>query len=147
MTWALEHLPENPAIGQMAASAHMSRRTYYRMFKAATGTTPHRWLLSQRVILARRLLEITPLSVPQVADRSGFGEVSVLRRHFTRQVGISPATYRRRFGQQQLPATRSPALRPRVCRFKTQCTGYALRLRSVEGLRHDRDQCLCVCCT
>jgi AraC family transcriptional activator FtrA len=98
MAWALEHLQENPAIDQIAAVAHMSRRTFYRMFRATTGTTPHRWLLSQRVILARRLLETTQLSVAEIAGRSGFGEASVLRRHFTSQVGVSPATYRQRFG-------------------------------------------------
>jgi AraC family transcriptional regulator, transcriptional activator FtrA len=102
IAWALEHLPDNPAIGQIADAAHMSRRTFYRMFQAAAGTTPHRWLVSQRVILARRLLETTPLSVSEIAGRSGFGDVSVLRRHFTGQVGVSPATYRRRFGQSQV---------------------------------------------
>jgi transcriptional regulator GlxA family with amidase domain len=102
MALALEHLPENPAIDQIAAVAHMSRRTFYRMFHATTGTTPHRWLLSQRVILARRLLETTQLSVAEIAGRSGFGEVSVLRRHFTSQVGVSPATYRQRFGHPQV---------------------------------------------
>ena len=101
MAWALEHLPENPSIHQIAAVAHMSRRTFYRMFHATTGTTPHRWLVSQQVILARRLLETSPLSVAEVAGRSGFGDVSALRRHFTGQVGVSPATYRRRFGQRQ----------------------------------------------
>lgn len=101
MAWALEHLPENPSIDQIATMAHMSRRTFYRMFQATTGTTPHRWLVSQRVMLARRLLEATPLSVAEVAGRSGFGDVSALRRHFTGQVGVSPATYRRRFGQPQ----------------------------------------------
>ena len=98
MAWALEHLPENPAIGQMADAAHMTRRTFYRMFQAAVGATPHRWLVSQQVILARRLLETTSLPVAEVATRSGFGDVSALRRHFAGQVGVSPATYRRRFG-------------------------------------------------
>jgi transcriptional regulator GlxA family with amidase domain len=108
MAWALEHLPENPAIDQIAAVAHMSRRTFYRMFHATTGTTPHRWLLSQRVILARRLLETTQLSVAEIAGRSGFGEVSVLRRHFTSQVGVSPGTYP--------PEIRTPAGKPQYRR-------------------------------
>ncbi len=69
--------------------------------RTTTGTTSHRWLVSQRVMLARRLLEATPLSVVEVAGRSGFGDVSALPRHFTGQVGVSPATYRRRFGQPQ----------------------------------------------
>jgi AraC family transcriptional activator FtrA len=98
-TWALEHLAENPAIDQLADVAAMSRRTFYREFHAATGTTPHRWLLAQRIILARRLLETTQLTVAEVARQAGFEDGSVFRRHFTGQIGLSPIAYRRTFGQ------------------------------------------------
>jgi len=30
LAWVLEHLPENPAVDQLAAIAMMSRRTFYR---------------------------------------------------------------------------------------------------------------------
>jgi len=60
----------------------MSRRTFYREFHAVTGTTPHRWLIAQRIILARRLLETTRLSVTEIAQQSGFDDISVFRRHF-----------------------------------------------------------------
>jgi transcriptional regulator GlxA family with amidase domain len=109
MAWAREHLPENPAISQLADMAHMSRRTFYRMFQAAAGTTPHRWLISQQVILACRLLETSALPVAEIANRSGFGDTSALRRHFTGQVGVSPATYRRRFGSPASTMTTSGA--------------------------------------
>ena len=99
LSWALEHLPENPAIDQLATVAAMSRRTFYREFHAATGTTPHRWLLAQRIILARRLLETTQLTVAEVARQAGFEDDSVFRRHFTGQIGLSPIAYRRAFGQ------------------------------------------------
>jgi AraC family transcriptional regulator, transcriptional activator FtrA len=74
-------------------------RTFYREFHAATGTTPHRWLIAQRIILARRLLGTTRLSVTEIAQQSGFDDISVFRRHFTSQAGVSPTIYRRRFGQ------------------------------------------------
>jgi AraC family transcriptional activator FtrA len=98
LAWAIEHIAQNPTIDQVADAAAMSRRTFYREFRASTGTTPYRWLAAQRVLLARRLLEVTQLTVGEVAERSGFTDASVLRRHFTHQVGISPITYRRTFG-------------------------------------------------
>ena len=98
LAWALDHLTENPTIGQLATAAAMSRRTFYREFQASTGTTPHRWLAAQRVLLARRLLETTQLTVEEVAGRSGFADASALRRQFTNQVGVSPTAYRRTFG-------------------------------------------------
>jgi AraC family transcriptional activator FtrA len=99
LTWALEHLHQNPTVDQLAATAAMSRRTFYREFQAATGTTPHRWLLAQQIILARRILETTDIAVTEVARRAGFEDTSVFRRHFTGQAGLSPTAYRRTFGQ------------------------------------------------
>ena len=99
LTWALEHLDQNPAVDQLAAIAAMSRRTFYREFHAATGTTPHRWLVAQQIIRARRILETTDLAVAEVAREAGFEDASVFRRHFTGQVGLSPTAYRRTFGR------------------------------------------------
>ena len=99
LSWALEHLPGNPTIGQLADAAAMGRRTFYREFRASTGTTPHRWLVAQRVLLARRLLETTQLAIEEIAQHSGFGDASLLRKHFTAQIGVSPTAYRRTFGQ------------------------------------------------
>jgi AraC family transcriptional activator FtrA len=107
LSWALEHLPENPTIGQLADAAAMGRRTFYREFRASTGTTPHRWLVAQRVLLARRLLETTQLTIEQVAQHSGFGDASLLRRHFTTQIRLSPTAYRQTFGHA------NPSGRPR----------------------------------
>jgi transcriptional regulator GlxA family with amidase domain len=98
LSWALEHLPENPTIGQLADAAAMGCRTFYREFRASTGTTPHRWLVAQRVLLARRLLETTQLAIEEIAQHSGFGDASLLRKHFTAQTGVSPTAYRRTFG-------------------------------------------------
>lgn len=81
----------------MARLAMMSRRTFARRFAAETGTTPHRWLVQQRVLWARTLLEESDLSVEQVADRVGFHSAVVLRNHFRREIGVSPADYRRTF--------------------------------------------------
>ena len=68
----------------------MSPRTFARRFKAETGATPHDWLVAQRVLLARQLLEETVLGVDAVAVRAGFGTAAMLRHHFTRRVGATP---------------------------------------------------------
>jgi AraC family transcriptional activator FtrA len=98
--WALEHLSENPSVDQLANVAAVSRRTLYREFEAIMGTTPRRWLNAQKILHACRTLETTDMSVAEVAREAGFADQSSLWRHFTRQVGISPASYRRRFRHQ-----------------------------------------------
>jgi transcriptional regulator GlxA family with amidase domain len=95
--WAQEHLDEPLTVPDLAARAHMSPRTFARRFRAVTGTTPHRWLLDQRLQLAERLLESTDLTVEAVAGRAGFGSADTLRHHFAARRGVGPLTHRRTF--------------------------------------------------
>jgi transcriptional regulator GlxA family with amidase domain len=99
LSWALEHLAENPTVGQLVDAAAMGRRTFYREFRVSTGTTPHRWLVARRVLLARRLLETMQLTIEQIAQHSGFGDGSLLRMYFTTQICLSPTAYRQTFGR------------------------------------------------
>lgn len=98
LDWVVEHLPEEHTVESLAARATMSPRTFARRFAAEVGMTPHQWLLRQRVLLARQLLEETNLGVDTVADRVGFGSATVLRLHFRRETGLAPLDYRKRFG-------------------------------------------------
>jgi AraC family transcriptional activator FtrA len=75
----------------------VSRRTFARRFAATIGTTPYRWLLSQRLRLAQRLLETTDLTVDVVAENSGFLDAGNLRRHFARSLHTTPSAYRNTF--------------------------------------------------
>ncbi|MGH4034377.1 GlxA family transcriptional regulator [Actinomycetota bacterium Odt1-20B] len=95
--WALERLQEPLSLGEMAAHARMSLRTFTRRFRDEAGTTPGRWLTAQRLELARQLLESSDLSIDLVAHRAGFGTANSLRQHMRSVLGTSPAAYRRTF--------------------------------------------------
>ncbi|QOC89962.1 GlxA family transcriptional regulator [Micromonospora craniellae] len=97
LEWLMERLDQQLTVDEMPARAGMAPRTFARRFRAETGTTPHDWLTSQRVLLARRLLEDTGLTVEAVAERAGFGDAAALRHHFTRRVGATPHAYRTTF--------------------------------------------------
>src|SRR4051794_12963351 len=98
---ALEYASAHPdaelTVAALAEVALMSPRHFARQFRAATGTTPHQWLVVQRLGLARRLFETTDQSVEQIATASGFGSAAALRLHFQRALGTSPTAYRRTF--------------------------------------------------
>jgi AraC family transcriptional activator FtrA len=96
--WALERLDNPLDVATLAAHAMVSPRTFARRFRAETGTTPHRWLLHQRILEARRLLESSDLPIEDVASSSGFGSAASLRDHFRRGTGTTPTAYRRTFG-------------------------------------------------
>jgi transcriptional regulator GlxA family with amidase domain len=95
--WAAQRLREPLTVAAMARHAACSERTFARRFRAETGTTPLQWLLRQRVLHARRLLEATDLAVEDVAGQAGFGTAASLRSHFRRATATTPVAYRRSF--------------------------------------------------
>jgi transcriptional regulator GlxA family with amidase domain len=80
----------------------MSRRTFVRHFRAATGTTPARWIQLQRLDHSRLLLETTDLDIDRVAGACGFGSVVTFRQNFSVVYAISPSVYRRQFQRGRL---------------------------------------------
>ena len=97
MEWALERLAEPVTVGELARAAYMSPRNFSRRFAAATGTSPARWLLEQRVQASLPLLEGSDLPVEEVGRRVGFPTPAAFRRHFARARGVPPSVHRRAF--------------------------------------------------
>ena len=94
---ALSHLDQPLSLRELAEWESMSVRTFTRRFRAETGMSPTQWILEQRIILARELLENTDLPVDDVAAAAGFGTATSLRQHLSRTVGVSPSAYRATF--------------------------------------------------
>jgi AraC family transcriptional activator FtrA len=97
LAWIAAHLHEDLTVEQMAAQAVMSPRTFARRFRATLGTTPHQWLLQQRIVMAQRLLETTNETIEHIATCCGFGSAAALRQHFQRLLHTSPQAYRSAF--------------------------------------------------
>lgn len=97
LEWALGRLEEPLTIDRLAAQAHLSRRTFVRAFRSATGTTPAAWVRARRLDAARRLLEKTDLPIEQVAADCGFGNAVTLRQNFAAAYSTTPSEYRRHF--------------------------------------------------
>ncbi|MEV6828896.1 helix-turn-helix domain-containing protein [Amycolatopsis sp. NPDC051102] len=97
LPWITARLDHPLTVEDLARRANMSSRHLARHFRAATGTTPLQWLLTQRIRRAQELLENTDASIDAVASSVGMGTATTLRRHFNRTVGVPPDTYRRTF--------------------------------------------------
>src|SRR3982751_5850810 len=97
LEWAQNHLADDLSVELLARRALMSPRSFARRFKATTGTTPHAWLLGQRLAAAEALLEESDAPVEEIARLVGFGTAAGLREQFTRRRGVSPRSYRQTF--------------------------------------------------
>jgi AraC family transcriptional regulator len=93
--YIMANLDARPTVEQMAALVHLSPYHFMRQFKAATGLSPHQFLISRRVELAQHLLRKKRFNgLAEVAILSGFSDQSQFSFHFKRIVGLTPGQFR-----------------------------------------------------
>lgn len=100
LAWAKQNLARELSLDVLADVAKMSRRTFTRRFKEATGSTVSKWLNAERVVRAQELLETTDLPIECIAGEAGFGTPLSLRQQFAVHLGTSPSEYRRTFSRE-----------------------------------------------
>jgi len=97
MRLAREQAPQRPvAVGELAAAASMSLRTFVRRFGEATGRSPHEEVARIRAAAAMDLLNRTDLPIQVIADRMGFPGQDGFSRFFKLRVGSAPREFRER---------------------------------------------------
>jgi len=95
----LAHLKDDLSVPALAARAGMSERTFARVFRSETGTTPAEFVENARIDAARRLAEASDMPAKRLADAVGYANVDGFRRAFGRRLGVSLVEYRRRFAR------------------------------------------------
>jgi len=95
--WIADHPHADLSVDALARRAAMSPRNFCRVFGREIGMTPGRFVERVRLEAARRLLEESARSIPEVAVACGFGTAETMRLAFHRALGVSPKTYRSRF--------------------------------------------------
>jgi len=81
-------------LGDLAQASGLSPFHLVRVFRQATGLTPHAYLDQLRVGHAREMLRAGGAPA-DVALRTGYADQSHLTRHFRRLVGVTPGQYAR----------------------------------------------------
>lgn len=90
----LEADPGAPIDYDSLARQHgLSRRSFERRFKKATGKTPLRYLQHVRVEAAKRMLETGHVSFAEITYTLGYEDVAFFRKIFTRTTGLRPREY------------------------------------------------------
>ena len=78
----------------MAAEAGLTPSHFCRVFKKATGITPHQYVMKARLDRAQELLGSSDLSIATIADQLGFTSQSHFTRAFRQYAGQTPSGWR-----------------------------------------------------
>jgi AraC family transcriptional regulator len=89
-----ENLQRRVSLAELASIAGLSPDYFLRAFKTATGTTPHKLLLSLRLDRAQHLLATSLLPVADIAFTAGFSQQSHMTAMMLRERKITPSAYR-----------------------------------------------------
>lgn len=96
--WVAQHYDEEAPVAAMARVSGLPERSFKRRFHKATGMSPLEYVHTLRLEESKHLLERSDAPVEAVANEVGYADASFFGRLFRRNVGMTPAQYRRRFG-------------------------------------------------
>jgi transcriptional regulator GlxA family with amidase domain len=96
--WMHQNFRTDFPLDALARHVGMSLRNFVRRFKQATGDSPLSYLQKLRIAAAKRLLEGDHRTMQEIGDAVGYQDAAFFRQLFQRHTGVSPSTYRRRFG-------------------------------------------------
>ena len=91
----MRDLESDLSLEALAKESGYSPIHFSRMFQAATGHTPHNYVVRLRVERARELLANPSRSLSEIAFACGFSSHSHMTRTFHELVGTTPSMYRR----------------------------------------------------
>ncbi len=86
-------------LADLAAVVPLTPQHFARAFRAATGLTPHAYVVELRLQAACARLRRTTATVEEIARATGFADRGHLARRLRARHGLSPAAYRRQAGR------------------------------------------------
>lgn len=81
-------------LDDLARAACLSPFHFARLFREATGSPPHRYLVERRIVAAQAMLREGRAALVEVALDAGFGSQASFTRSFRKVTGLTPGHYR-----------------------------------------------------
>jgi len=96
--WIAGHYTEPSPVAAMVQLSGLPERSFKRRFQQATGMSPLEYVHTLRLEEAKQMLETCDDPVEAIANEVGYEDAGFFSRLFRRQVSLTPAQYRKRFG-------------------------------------------------
>ena len=88
------HYGENITLDDIVISASLNHSSLTKLFKDELGMTPIEYLWYHRLVIAKKLLSFTDLSIKEISHRCGFKTIQHFSRKFEEKIGCNPGVFR-----------------------------------------------------
>ena len=95
VSYIKENYSENIHLKDIAEAGMVSEREALRTFQKSLGISPVQFLITHRLSVGVKLLEISQYNVEEISDKIGFESPSHFSRLFKRSYSFSPTQYRK----------------------------------------------------
>lgn len=89
------HFEQKDCLDRSADESKISRRRFNELFKKQFGTTPNKYLTTKRIENAIILLTEHKISISEISDMCGFGDVYYFSKVFKAETGYTPGKYKK----------------------------------------------------
>lgn len=89
------HLDDDIPLGALAAAANLSPSHYIALFRAATGVSPHAWMMRRKIERSCKMLSRRETTITEVAMTLGFSSSQHFATSFRAHMGMTPTVWRR----------------------------------------------------
>ena len=90
-----EHYSEHIFLDDLSASANVSKSECLRCFKSSLKITPYKYLMEFRLSKAVDMLVSSSKSIGEIAELTGFNQLSYFGKCFREKMQCSPKEYRK----------------------------------------------------
>ncbi|MCX2475314.1 AraC family transcriptional regulator [Pedobacter sp. MC2016-05] len=91
----VSNLGQNLCISELAEKVNLHPDYFSRQFKEQTGIRPNNFINQKRIERAQYLLATTALNYTEIADATGFDNLSYFSKTFKKITGLSPRDYKK----------------------------------------------------
>ncbi len=93
--WINSHYNQKLRLDDLANICNMSRSTFCRLFRGATGLAPLQYREKKRITEACQSLRLTHATVADIAEMLGYCDIYHFSTRFKKATGLSPMAYRK----------------------------------------------------
>ena len=94
LTYIHEHYSRPVTLDEVSRQARISKTYFCSLFRQYTGIPVHRYINELRVYKAKHMMENSELSLTEIADAAGLGDIHAFSKTFRKYERISPSEYR-----------------------------------------------------